>query len=87
LFEDGPEVDLYRAFDEVRAKARGASYDTALKAIASLRPKVDAFFDKVLVNAKVERVRTNRLTLLHNLLSEFSTIANFSEIVTSGDQK
>ena len=87
LFEDGPEADLNKAFEEVRAKARGANYKKALEAIASLRPKVDAFFDKVLVNAKVERVRVNRLTLLHNLLTEFSTIANFSEIVTSGDQK
>ena len=52
-----------------------------------LRPRVDTFFDKVLVNAKDERVRNNRLTLLHNLLTEFSTIADFSEIVTSGDQK
>jgi len=37
----------------------------------------------VLVNAKDERVRINRLTLLHNLLTEFSTIADFSEIVTA----
>ncbi|MEQ1885533.1 MAG: glycine--tRNA ligase subunit beta [Bryobacteraceae bacterium] len=87
LFEDVPEADLNRAFEQVRAQARGASYKQALEAIASLRPKVDAFFDKVLVNAKVERVRVNRLTLLHILLTEFSTIANFSEIVTSGDQK
>jgi glycyl-tRNA synthetase beta chain len=41
----------------------------------------------VLVNAKDERVRNNRFTLLHNLLTEFSTIADFSEIVTSGDHK
>ncbi len=60
---------------------------TALEQIASLRPRVDIFFDKVLVNAKDERVRNNRLTLLHNLLTEFSTIADFSEIVTSGDHK
>ena len=33
---------------------------------------------------KDELVRANRLTLLHNLLSEFSTIADFSEIVTGG---
>ncbi len=50
--------------------------------IAALRPKVDLFFDKVLVNAKQAEVRRNRLTLLRNLLTEFSTIADFSEIVT-----
>ena len=50
--------------------------------ISRLRPKVDLFFDKVLVNAPDARVRRNRLTLLHTLLAEFSTIADFSEIVT-----
>ena len=50
--------------------------------IAALRPKVDLFFDKVLVNAPDASIRRNRLTLLHNLLTEFSTIADFSEIVT-----
>jgi glycyl-tRNA synthetase beta chain len=42
---------------------------------------VDRFFDKVLVNAPDERIRRNRLTLLSNLLTEFSAIADFSEIV------
>ena len=59
------------------------TYSQALESIAALRPKVDLFFDKVLVNAPDDRVRQNRLTLLHSLLAEFSTIADFSEIVTS----
>jgi glycyl-tRNA synthetase beta chain len=70
-----------------RDAAKVETYPKALEQIASLRPRVDTFFDKVLVNAKDERVRNNRLTLLHNLLTEFSTIADFSEIVTSGDHK
>jgi len=83
LFEEDAERALHADFERVRGIARGASYQKALESIASLRPRVDLFFDKVLVNAKQERVRNNRLTLLHNLLSEFSTIADFSEIVTS----
>ena len=51
--------------------------------ISRLRPKVDLFFDKVLVNAPDPAVRQNRLTLLQTLLAEFSTIADFSEIVTN----
>jgi glycyl-tRNA synthetase beta chain len=43
---------------------------------------VDLFFDKVLVNAPDTRVRQNRLTLLAHLLTGFSTIADFAEIVT-----
>jgi glycyl-tRNA synthetase beta chain len=87
LIEAGPEADLHAEFERVRVAAKAATYQRALEDIASLRPKVDTFFDKVLVNAKDEKVRASRLTLLHNLLTEFSTIADFSEIVTSGEQK
>jgi glycyl-tRNA synthetase beta chain len=48
-----------------------------------LRPKVDLFFDKVLVNAPNEDVRQNRLQLLFELRREFSKVADFSEIVTT----
>lgn len=82
LLENGPEQDLHREFERVRAAIPGASYQTALDKIASLRPAVDLFFDKVLVNAPDAQVRRNRLTLLANLLNEVSTIADFSEIVT-----
>jgi glycyl-tRNA synthetase beta chain len=57
-------------------------YEQALVRIAALRPTVDRFFDKVLVMAEDPSVRGNRLALLRNLLREFSTIADFSEIVT-----
>ena len=56
----------------------------ALAQISRLRQPVDAFFDKVMVMVDDERVRANRLALLRDLLSEFSTIADFSEIVTEG---
>jgi len=85
LLEAGPEQELHQAFESVRAQIKGASYEDALSKVASLRPQVDLFFDKVLVNAKDPSVRANRLTLLSGLLTEFSTIADFSEIVTSGD--
>jgi glycyl-tRNA synthetase beta chain len=58
------------------------SYDLALSGLARLRPMLDKFFDEVMVMVDDERVRANRLALLRDLLSEFSTIADFSEIVT-----
>ena len=69
--------------DVVFSHRKARNYKAALEAIASLRPKVDLFFDKVLVNAPEERVRQNRLLLLSSLLTEFSAIADFSEIVTT----
>jgi glycyl-tRNA synthetase beta chain len=87
LLAPGPEADLHAAFESVRGKVdahrRARDYGAALELIAGLRPKVDLFFDKVLVNAPDEAVRRNRLTLLSRLLTEFSSVADFSEIVTS----
>jgi glycyl-tRNA synthetase beta chain len=86
LLEPGPELDLHSEFlrtrDVVFTHRKTRNYGAALEAIASLRPKVDTFFDKVLVNAPEERVRHNRLLLLSSLLTEFSAIADFAEIVT-----
>jgi len=76
LLEPGPEQDLYEEYQRIAGQP-------IENVIAGLRPKVDLFFDKVLVNAPDARVRQNRLTLLSTLLREFSTIADFSEIVTT----
>ena len=57
-------------------------YSGALHLLATAREPVDAFFDKVMVMVENELVRANRLALLQRLSKEFSTIADFSEIVT-----
>jgi len=46
---------------------------------------VDRFFDEVMVMAESESVRNNRLALLSELLREFTTVADFSEI--GGDER
>ncbi|MSV29046.1 MAG: glycine--tRNA ligase subunit beta [Bryobacterales bacterium] len=83
LLEPGAEAELHAEFENVRATVSKKAHGPALEAIASLRPAVDRFFDKVLVNAADPHVRRNRLALLYQLRSEFSTIADFSEIVTT----
>jgi glycyl-tRNA synthetase beta chain len=67
-------------------KQRAArDYRGALLGIAKLRPAIDKFFEKVMVMVEDQGgVRANRLALLQTLLKEFSTIADFSEIVTEG---
>jgi glycyl-tRNA synthetase beta chain len=59
-------------------------YLDALRLLSTAREPVDKFFDKVMVMVEDARVRANRLALLQTLLKEFSTIADFSEIVTEG---
>jgi len=81
LLEAGAERDLWNAKSALNVE--GLPYPEALEKIATLRPAVDEFFNKVLVNAPDARVRENRLAMLAGLLTEFSSIADFSEIVTS----
>ena len=76
LLEAGPERELYDEFRAIQSQPIES-------VISRLRPRVDLFFDKVLVNAPDPVVRQNRLTLLSTLLAEFSTMADFSEIVTN----
>ena len=75
LQQSGANVEDYRKKKE---------YLPALQLLATAREPVDKFFDKVMVMVEDQRVRANRLALLRTLLKEFSTIADFSEIVTEG---
>jgi glycyl-tRNA synthetase beta chain len=58
------------------------AYIAALTEIASLRPVVDTFFDKVMVLDPDPTVRGAHLGLVDEVLRGFSTIADFSEMVT-----
>lgn len=75
LEQTGPKVEAHRSKKE---------YVDALLLLSTMRERVDTLFDKVMVMVDDERVRANRLALLQTLLKEFSTIADFSEIVTEG---
>ena len=68
---------------EVAALREQGAYGEALARIATLRPAVDAFFDKVMVLDPDATVRGAHLGLIHEVLRDFSTIADFSEIVAA----
>lgn len=81
------ELALHQQFTamapDVETLRRQRRYGEALERIASLRPAVDAFFDKVMVMAPDAALRRNRLSLIHEVAQRFSSIADFSEIVAS----
>ncbi len=81
LLEDGPERELYTVFHQIQHEIATLPYQPALERIATLRPAVDRFFDKVMVNVPDAQIRNNRLALLNALSTEFSKLADFSEIV------
>ncbi|MBS1841384.1 MAG: glycine--tRNA ligase subunit beta [Acidobacteria bacterium] len=88
LFEGDAERTLFasmrKAGPKVEEQKRAGHYKEALEVIASLRPEVDRFFEQVMVMAENEAVKKNRLALLSELLREFSTIADFSELGGEG---
>jgi glycyl-tRNA synthetase beta chain len=68
----------------IEAYRKKKEYRDALMLLSTARERVDAFFDKVMVMVEDQKERANRLALLRTLLKEFSTVADFSEIVTEG---
>ena len=67
---------------EVARLRQERAYGEALAKIATLRPVVDGFFDKVMVLDPDAGVRGAHLGLIDGVLKGFSGIADFSEIVT-----
>jgi len=84
LMKQPEEQSLFAALQELSPRVEQLrlerNYSAALDAIATLRPAVDAFFDKVMVMDPDAAVRANRLALLTALLENFSNIADFSLI-------
>jgi glycyl-tRNA synthetase beta chain len=76
--------EVTTAGTRVETLRKAKRYEDALAQIAQLRPVVDTFFDKVMVMVDDEKLRANRLALLATMQRSFSTIADFSEIVTEG---
>ncbi|BAM91480.1 glycine tRNA synthetase, beta subunit [Bradyrhizobium oligotrophicum S58] len=92
-FEGAPDAALYKldeekalakAIGEVAAEAGAAvakeDFAAAMRAMAKLRPAVDAFFDKVKVNDDDAKIRENRLKLLNEIRSATRAVADFSKI-------
>jgi glycyl-tRNA synthetase beta chain len=65
---------------EAKAAVEIEDFQQAMSALARLRPPVDAFFDKVMVNAEDAKVRVNRLKLLDRLRQATLVVADFSRV-------
>jgi glycyl-tRNA synthetase beta chain len=78
------EAALTSALDAAEPKAAAAvgaeDFTAAMAALASLRGPIDAFFDKVTVNADDAGVRARRLNLLARFRDAVHTVADFSKI-------
>jgi glycyl-tRNA synthetase beta chain len=83
-YHQAEEMALADAIGIARHEAVAAlaheDFAGAMRAIAKLRPRVDAFFDKVTVNADNAIIRVNRLRLLNEIREATKSVADFSKI-------
>ena len=84
LFSQDEERSLHAAIASltpvVDERVSRAEFEPALVALAGVRGEVDAFFDKVLVNAEDLAVRANRLALLTGLERLLNRVADISRL-------
>ena len=84
LLADPEEKALAAALDSAAPSATAAvakeDFAAAMTALAKLRAPVDAFFEKVRVNADDPAVRANRLRLLNRIREATLAVADFSKI-------
>jgi glycyl-tRNA synthetase beta chain len=84
LYRQAEERELAAAILATKQSAAAAAaredFGAAMLAIAALRPKVDAFFDKVTVNVDEPKLRENRLRLLNEIREATRAVADFSRI-------
>jgi glycyl-tRNA synthetase beta chain len=71
---------ISKAEDEVTAALKTDDFEAAMMAIATLRAPVDAFFEKVTVNADDKALRENRLKLLDRIRKATLSVADFARI-------
>jgi glycyl-tRNA synthetase beta chain len=72
---------LRRATKDATAAIAREDFEAAMRALSTLRAPVDAFFDKVTVNADDPQLRVNRLRLLNELRRAVHEVADFAKIV------
>ena len=84
LYRQDEEKALAQAIGVAKSEAERAvaaeDFEAAMRAMAKLRPHVDAFFDKVTVNVDDKALRENRLKLLNEIRAATRAVADFSKI-------
>jgi glycyl-tRNA synthetase beta chain len=84
LFDLSEETELFknlsRKLPEIEDFVKKGKFVKAVQDLATLRPVVDHFFDKVVVNTDDKNKRVNRLHLLAYFRKTLHQVANFSKI-------
>jgi glycyl-tRNA synthetase beta chain len=92
-YTGSPRRDLYKSPEEkelaseiefakigMKSAVDDENFEAAMTHLATLRPYVDVFFDKVTVNVDEPALRENRLKLLNEIRAATRAVADFSKI-------
>jgi glycyl-tRNA synthetase beta chain len=86
LLQVEEEIALHEAINSIAVRAdlawSNGDYTANLQALAALKDPVDAFFDKVMVNADDPALKTNRLGLLATLHHAMNRVADLSKLAS-----
>lgn len=84
LLAQDEEKALFAAVQDLQPRVQAAiaarDFQAALKALATIKPQVDAFFDGVMVMADDAAVKQNRLNLLNLLASLMNAVADIAAL-------
>ncbi|MDX8399725.1 MAG: glycine--tRNA ligase subunit beta [Gallionellaceae bacterium] len=86
IMTDEAERNLYQAIQDIAPFAQSyfdrGDYGQNLKALVTLKPFIDDFFDQVMVMAEDKVIRMNRAALLQQLGALMNQVADISKLAT-----
>ncbi len=84
LFKEKEEKELYEASSRVAPVIedywKNGDYEKVFETLASIKDRIDAFFDKVMVMVPDEKIKENRLALLSSVRDLYFRIADLSRL-------
>ena len=84
LLREAAERDLYQAVQDITPFSKGCmdrrEYGQNLKALVTLKPFIDDFFEKVMVMCDDKELRVNRAVLLQQLGRLMNQVADISKL-------
>lgn len=85
LLEEPAEIDLYRAFkgvdEKMNTQVEAGNYREKLLLLKELTPKIHKYFDDVMILVEDERLRNNRLAMLHGIDQTLGEIFDVNALV------
>jgi len=79
LLQETAEKELYMAYRDVTAREYD-DYEAQLDALLALKPKLDLFFDTVMVNTDDEVLKNNRKNLIASIYKSIYQVADIKEV-------